>query len=235
MSRKIDFKSFTFKADDADENGMIRGFASTFGNVDFGFDVVDKGAFVKSIKESKGLWPILADHDPSKQIGWNMRAEENEKGLYVEGQLDLNVQSAREKFSLIKGAVKTGAKMGLSIGYTTIKAEPDRENPRVRRLKELKLWEYSVVTFPMNPEASITGAKADVMKDKINFMCEQLGLNANEIKDALSENEGGENVDELIAEINKTTSILQKAAKPEDPSQLCQSIEAIVSMLKVKP
>ena len=72
MTPKVETKSFELEIKDADSNGMIRGFASTFGNVDLGMDVVDKGAFKKAIKESKGLWPILADHDPTKQIGWNL-------------------------------------------------------------------------------------------------------------------------------------------------------------------
>jgi len=160
MTQKVERKSFELEIKDADSNGMIRGYASTFGNIDQGMDVVDKGAFKKSIKESKGLWPILADHDPTKQVGWNLRAEEDDKGLYVEGKLDLNVQSAREKYSLAKTAMENGAKMGLSIGYMTIKAEPDREKPMVRRLKELKMFEYSIVTFPMNTAAMITQMKS---------------------------------------------------------------------------
>lgn len=160
MTPRVETKSFELEIKDADSNGMIRGYASTFGNIDQGLDVVDKGAFKKSIKESKGLFPILADHNPSKQIGWNLRAEEDDKGLYVEGKLDLNVQDAREKYSLAKTAMENGAKMGLSIGYMTIKAEPDRQQISVRRLKELKLFEYSIVTFPMNTSAMITAMKS---------------------------------------------------------------------------
>lgn len=165
MTPRVETKSFELEIKDADSNGMIRGYASTFGNVDQGLDVVDKGAFKKSIKELKGMFPILADHDPTKQIGWNLRAEEDEKGLYVEGKLDLNVQAAREKYSLAKGAMEAGVKMGLSIGYMTIKAEPDREKPMVRRLKELKLFEYSIVTFPMNTSAMITAMKSNWEKE----------------------------------------------------------------------
>jgi len=161
MTPRVETKSFELEIKDADSSGMIRGYASTFGNIDQGLDVVDKGAFKKSIKESKGLFPILADHNPSKQIGWNLRAEEDDKGLYVEGKLDLNVQDAREKYSLAKTAMENGAKMGLSIGYMTIKAEPDRTQTSVRRLKELKLFEYSIVTFPMNTSAMITAMKSD--------------------------------------------------------------------------
>lgn len=114
----------------------------------------------KTLQENKGLVPILADHDPSKQIGWNVRAEETEKGLYVEGKLDLeNNEKAREKYGLIKTALELGANMGLSIGYGVVKALPDKERPSVRRLKELKLYEYSVVTFPMNTSAMVTAAK----------------------------------------------------------------------------
>ena len=158
---KTEIKTFGFKLDDADPTkGIIRGFASTFGNIDLGDDVVDPGSFKKTLQETKGIVPILADHDPSKQIGWNVRAEETDKGLYVEGKLNLEDERARAKYNLIKQALELGAKMGLSIGYGVIKAVPDKERPSVRRLKEIKLYEYSVVTFPMNTQAMVTAAKA---------------------------------------------------------------------------
>jgi hypothetical protein len=77
------------------------------------------------------------------------------------------VQLARERYSLMKQAQEIGAETGLSIGYQTIKSEPDKEQPSVRRLKELRLLEYSVVVFPMNPSASIETVKkigADPLK-----------------------------------------------------------------------
>ncbi len=158
---KPEFKTFQLKIEDADtQKGIIRGFASTFGNIDLGDDVVDPGAFKKTLQESKGIIPILADHNPSKQIGWNVRAEENEKGLFVEGKLNMESEYAREKYGLIKQALELGANMGLSIGYSVIKAIPDKERPSIRRLKEIKLYEYSVVTFPMNTAAMVTMAKS---------------------------------------------------------------------------
>lgn len=158
---KTEIKTFGLKLDDADHSkGIIRGFASTFGNIDLGDDVVDPGAFKKTLQETKGVVPILADHDPLKQIGWNIRAEETEKGLYVEGKLNMDDEKARSKYNLVKQALELGAKMGLSIGYSVIKAVPDKERPSVRRLKELKLYEYSIVTFPMNTQAMVTAAKS---------------------------------------------------------------------------
>lgn len=207
MSQKVEFKSFELEVKDVDSNGMIRGYASTFGNVDLGMDIVDKGAFKKSLKENRGVFPILADHDPSKQIGWNMRAEEDDKGLFVEGKLDLNVQAAREKYSLAKDAVALGAKSGLSIGYMTIKAEPDREKPMVRRIKEVKLFEYSFVTFPMNTAAMVTGLKAlngdgtniELIKKLINEM-KTHGITEAELRMALEMNQAAPDIDPNIVQ-----------------------------------
>jgi hypothetical protein len=161
MKRKFLTSPFEIKeVSDDEEIGLIKGYASVFDNVDLGLDVVNKGAFKKTINDSKGKIPILADHNPYKQIGWNLKAEEDSRGLYVEGKLDIkNNQLARERFSLAKTAMEIGAKFGLSIGYMTIKEEPSTENPVIRNLKELKLFEYSFVTFPMNTEANVTGAK----------------------------------------------------------------------------
>lgn len=212
---KVEFKTFSLKLDDVDSQGTIRGYASTFGNIDLGFDVVDKGAFKKSIKESSGKFPILADHDPSKQIGWNFRAEEDDTGLFVEGKLDLNVQSAREKYSLAKTAMNLGAKMGLSIGYMTIKAEPDREKPMVRHLKELKLFEYSIVTFPMNTEAMITSAKSLAGVDRAEYLLSELaksGVSRDEMKIALQ---------------------VEAATNQEDPNKYIQSLDALLKSMKV--
>lgn len=192
---KPEFKTFQFKIDDASEDsGIIRGFASTFGNIDQGDDVVDKGAFKRTLQSNKGIFPILADHDPAKLIGWNVRAEETEKGLFVEGKINLKTQIGRDKWELSKQALDVGAQMGLSIGYMTIKAEPDRDRPSVRRLKELKLFEYSIVTFPMNTEAYVTAAKENALfdglskenfADKILSKAIDLGFSKDQLLEAL--------------------------------------------------
>lgn len=161
---RIEHKSFELdlkgiQEDEGGKVGIIRGYASTFGNIDLGGDVVDAGAFKKTLKESKGKVPILADHNPYKQIGWGTRGEEDDKGLAVEGEVDLENPDGKAKWNLAKKALEIGAKMGISIGYQTIKAEQDKTNPTIRRLKEIKLYEWSIVTFPMNTSAMVTAAK----------------------------------------------------------------------------
>jgi hypothetical protein len=85
-----------------------------------------------------------------------MEATEDAKGLKVKGKLDLNVQSAREKLSLARTAKEIGGKMGLSIGYEAINRAWEGE---VRLLKEIELYEYSFVAFPMNRRATVTSIK----------------------------------------------------------------------------
>jgi HK97 family phage prohead protease len=174
---KIEYKTFSFELKEVDgetDEGVIEGYASTFGNLDQGFDIVEKGAFKKTLKDNKGKFPILADHNPYEHIGWNEKASEDDTGLLVRGSLMLKVQKGAEKYALAKKAIELKAPMGLSIGYTTITAEPDKENIRIRRLKELKLWEYSLVTFPMNTQAMVTAAKNIGEADKAAFLISQL-------------------------------------------------------------
>jgi uncharacterized protein len=156
---KKEFKSFKMEVKEISDEGGFDGYASTFGNIDFGGDIVDRGAFAKSIKTNGGVVPILDSHNSENQIGWNESAVEDSRGLKVHGLLDFNVQKAVERHSLMKTAKALGAKMGLSIGYRVIKAEPHKSKPEIRILKEVELMEYSVVTFPMNPKASVTRVK----------------------------------------------------------------------------
>jgi HK97 family phage prohead protease len=143
---KVEFKA-------VGDAGSFTGYAAVFNNVDLGGDIIAPGAFSKTIKE-KADTPILWGHNPREVIGVNMSYREDAKGLYVEGQLVLDVQRAKEAHALMKaGAVK-----GMSIGYDTVVDEYNRET-QVRTLKELKLWEYSLTPFPMNPEAQVLGVK----------------------------------------------------------------------------
>lgn len=156
----MEHKSFELKLDEVTPDGQFQGYAAVFDNVDFGKDVIAKGAFAESLKETGGKIPILNHHDPAHQIGWNLEAREDEHGLFVRGQLDLNVQAARERHSLMRMAAKVGGKSGLSIGFQTLREEAYPEDFSIRQLKEVRLFEYSLVTFPMNPQAGVTRVKA---------------------------------------------------------------------------
>ena len=99
-----------------DEEGEFEGFASVTSVVDAGRDVVEPGAFEKSLMQ-RGVDRIklLWQHNPGELLGKFIEIKETARGLFVRGKLDLNVEKAREALSLIK----TGALDGLSIGFKT--------------------------------------------------------------------------------------------------------------------
>lgn len=160
-----------------EDKGIVEGYASVFDNVDQGFDIVERGAFAKTIKENGGKVPVLDNHQWFKQIGWGLEAKEDSRGLFVRGNFDIeNNDDARKRFSGIKMGLEIGAKPGFSFGFRTIKSEPDFDNPSIRRLKELKLLEWSPVTFPMNLEAGATSAKMDlqILQSELDFFVSDL-------------------------------------------------------------
>ena len=140
------------------ENGVeISGYASLFGKTDQGGDVVETGAYAASLdrlSSKGGRVKMLWQHDPSQPIGVWDEVLEDAAGLWVKGRILRDVEKGREAAALIEA----GAIDGLSIGYRTVRATKNTTGGRL--LSELELWEVSLVTFPMLPDARV-GAKGD--------------------------------------------------------------------------
>ena len=155
----LETKFRRFDAELALKDGAeISGHASLFGAADQGGDVVQRGAYGGSLERLaqaghgvKMLW----QHDPTRPIGVWDEVREDERGLFVKGRLLLEVQAAREAHVLLQA----GAIDGLSIGYRTLRAEKAASGQRL--LHEIELWEVSLVTFPMLPQARVQPAAAD--------------------------------------------------------------------------
>lgn len=143
------------------DGSLIEGYASLFGVCDQGGDLVEAGAYAASLaslaargSRAKMLW----QHDPVQPIGVWDEVHEDGRGLYVKGRILTDVEKGREAVAL----VQAGAIDGLSIGYRTKRAVKDGRGRRL--LSELELWEVSLVTFPMLPEARV-GAKGETPPD----------------------------------------------------------------------
>lgn len=167
-SSNIEHKTFKFnlasveeiKANDS-RYGIIKGYASTFGNVDRGNDIIVKGAFVKSLdwyrKEGK-LIPMCYQHSMMHPIGGFSPSKmyEDEKGLYVEGEINLDTEKGKEAYALAKQGVISDMSIGFTCNDYDLGMEDDST---VRKIKEVQLWEISPVIIPMNPQAKITDVK----------------------------------------------------------------------------
>jgi uncharacterized protein len=150
-----------------DDDHVLEGYASTFGNVDLGGDVVVRGAFAKTIAHLKanGGIPLLADHVAmtAHVLGTIVDARETrsggpsgEGGLWVKANLSRAPSAEDTRTKMTEGHLSK-----MSIGYEPMDyAYEDREGQRIRLLKEVKLWESSVVVFPMNTAALIGRVKS---------------------------------------------------------------------------
>lgn len=148
----LETKFQTFGSELKVKDAEMSGYASLFGARDSNGDIVERGAYSASLAElarsgrsAKMLW----QHDPTKPIGVWDEMREDARGLFVRGRLLTEVQAGREALALLQA----GAIDGLSIGYRTVRS--DKPAGSGRRLHEIELWEVSLVTFPMLPEARV--------------------------------------------------------------------------------
>jgi HK97 family phage prohead protease len=148
------------------EGAEIAGYASLFGAADQGGDVVLEGAYGASLarlaRAGSGV-KMLWQHDPTRPIGVWDEVREDGKGLWVKGRLLLEVQAAREAHVLLQAR----AIDGLSIGYRTLRSEKAAGGQRL--LHEIELWEVSLVTFPMLPEARVRADPSDAEEEDVEL------------------------------------------------------------------
>ena len=199
--------------DDEEGKGEFSGYASIFGNKDLGNDVIEKGAFMRSLRR-KGPKKIkmLYQHDTKEPIGVFDSIKEDGDGLYVKGRLAMGTQKGKEVYELMK----MGAIDGLSVGYRVdSKGYEYDDRKKYRRLKQVDLMEISAVTFPMNPRARIQAVKSDFtvreweqkLRDVGNLSHSESKVAASAVHKALSQREVGKDA-ELVSILNAFTKTL---------------------------
>ena len=142
-----------FKIKAVSEDGLFSGYGSVFGVIDSYKEVVAPGAFAESLSQRTPA--LLWQHRSGEPIGVYSALREDQTGLYVEGKLALKTARGAEAYELLK----MGAISGLSIGFVTRDDSYDRVTG-VRTLKKVDLWEVSLVTFPANDAARVSGVKS---------------------------------------------------------------------------
>ncbi len=146
-----------------DEKGQFEGYASTFGNVDSGRDVVVAGAFKETLAEHEkaGTMPAMFySHDVREPVGDWLSMSEDSRGLKAVGQLwvDRGIPKVEQTYMMLKGK----SQKGLSIGYGKRGADGFQydDKKQVRYLKNIDLFETSPTPFPMNGKATIRAIKS---------------------------------------------------------------------------
>lgn len=159
-------KTFPFEIKtDAATIGRFTGRASVYGVTDAYQDVVMPGAFTKTLQDHGGEIIVLNQHNPSDPIG-RAKLEDSDTALLADGQLVLDLPSAKEMHTRVLNNLVSG----ISIGYQTIK---ESFAAGVRQLNQIELLEISLVTFPANQFARVTDVKgllASVKDDRLAQM-----------------------------------------------------------------
>jgi HK97 family phage prohead protease len=138
------------------EDGTFTGYASVAGVMDSHRDIVQRGAFSKSLAQRPAARVKMLREHEGEPVGVWKSLVEDERGLKATGQLVLGTTKGRETYELMKA----GAIDSLSIGYRTIRDRMDRTKG-ARILEELSLMEISLVNFPSNDQATIQSVKSN--------------------------------------------------------------------------
>ena len=215
-----ELKKLVFESEIKAENskGIFTGYGSIFGNEDQGNDIMQKGAFTKSlVNRPVSKVKMLYQHKTDEPIGVFTDMYEDSKGLFVKGQLAMGTQKGREAYELLK----MGALDGMSIGF---RADPEKqgynENKRgVRTLKEVDLMEISLVTFPMNESALIETVKGNaknirewekILRDAGGLSRTEAKIGAKALSESLSQRDAGDDNKQLADLINKVANIIKQ-------------------------
>ncbi len=192
-------RDFTLKVKGLeDPSGSFTGIASPYGDpADAQGDVIEPGAYRQAIAQQGKGYPLLWSHKQDEPLGI-ARIEDWSAGLVVHGQMlmeDLNAQR-------VHAHLKAGSVKGISIGYRVPQGKASFRDDGARVLKEIHLYEISVVAVPSAPRAQITAIKS---LGDVRFALKALG---------------GDVDDDQLAELLAIDSELRRLLVGRDPSDV---------------
>ena len=145
---------------DADEKaGIVKGYGSVFGNVDSDGDIINRGAYKKTIEENGNRVKYLYQHDMDKPLGKIVNLGEDDKGLYFEAEIP-KTTLGKDVIELMKAGVITEN----SVGILPIQKDNSGE---YRQINEVKLYEISAVTLAANDQAILVDVKGNYDSEKV--------------------------------------------------------------------
>lgn len=222
-----DAPALRVKVLDADEEGAVEGeftaLVSVFGNVDSYGDVVQPGAFERTLKEWSASGypiPVYWGHnlsDPDYNIGSVIDAVETDRGLQVRARLDMDSPKAPQVYRLLKGGRVKEFSFGYSVRDAGWGVKDDRE---VYELRDIQLFEVSVVPVGANPATELQTVKAHAERTGRAAARALEGVKAGRVLSAKNEDALREAREELAAAIDTIDGVLSAldppASEPEE-------------------
>jgi HK97 family phage prohead protease len=163
-----------------EEQGMFTGYAAIFGNIDRQGEVITEGAFKASLSRKRKSLPLLWQHNQSEVIGKVSEVKEDSVGLWVKGNLNLDVAKAKEVYSMLKA----GDVSGMSIGY---RIKNGKRKDGATYLTELDIFEASIVPIPANELAEVVSVKSQEGMSGMENELKQIQLDMKSLLDKVNE------------------------------------------------
>lgn len=171
------YKNFSFKAENFDPSSRkISGYAAVFGNKDKANDILVRGCFAKSINDrgpestANDKIILLWMHEMDEPLGKITKLIEDEKGLYFEAIIDEIPLGDRAIKQLESGTLNQ-----FSFGYNYVweNCEYDMERDAFI-VKEVVLYEISVVSIGCNGLTEYTGLKSEEINSAIESLQKEI-------------------------------------------------------------
>lgn len=218
--RVIEFKNYEASIKDLDvKQGIVTGYFSRFGNVDWDIDVMMPGCYAKSIAERgpKSLKPeigYLWQHDSYKPLGKLIDLREDAYGLFFEAKIT-DTTYGIDALKLYRDGVINQH----SVGFQTIQSE---EKQGYREIKEVRLWEGSAVTWGSNPDTPFTGFKSYTKQEataRVELLIDR--MNKGDYSDDTFKNLHFEllKLHTYIDSVTKTEPLLPSTVDKDNPNQ----------------
>jgi HK97 family phage prohead protease len=220
------FLTKSFKAAPIREN-EVEGLASTYGNIDHAGDIVERGAYARTLdrfNSSKKGMPFLAHHRHDRPIGKIMELRDSDEGLYFKARFSDSHDGQNVRQQFLDGTLDS-----FSIGYRVIQKQADRvKDRRVLRLKEIALHEISAVTFPCNELAIISAVKGNIGETYSDLSLEdqqRLADFAEMLRSVASGTAHAEMLEDVAPTTDEIVEEAIKAFEPDDEEAMAKAFE----------
>ena len=214
-----------------EDGGIVKGYASTFDREPDSYgDVIAKGAFAKTLEkwaklnEERRYIPLLWGHDtdnPESNIGRVVNAYEDERGLFIEAEYDKDNPRAQ----YVRKLVNEGRVYQFSFAYEVKEwaIVTLEDGTKANELREIELFEVSVVQIPANSHATVEESKA--MEEKAG---RRNSANDSEVLEEIAEHAAAiqEDVSSLLADNQATVSDSEREAQAEGAKEQAEFVEA---------
>lgn len=193
------------------DDWQVIGFPSTFDNTDYVKDVIRFGSFKKTL-ETGPKKRFLLGHDQRSVLGVPLTMHEEKKGLYGKFKISKTKLGEDTHQLLLDGALDS-----FSIGYQA--KDFNYLDGGVRELKEIELFEVSLVAIGSNPLAVVTGVKDfPTLAEKTHFVAEQFAQLTNDMRGLV------ESIDRPLSETKRKELV--------ELLELCSGLDAVRSDLQ---